>query len=233
MRAMPEEPPSSLLRSEAEAAERLLRQTPWGPVAALVCAIALRIALPQQMRVVPDWLLAALEALLIIALLFGTTGTRRLDDKVVRPLMIVTIALINAANVGSLLLLVRFLLNSGDGVTGKALVLSAVGIWATNVLVFGLWYWELDARGPAYRRANPDVIDGFLFPQMADRNRYSPGWQPAFTDYLYLSFTNSTAFSPTDAMPLTHWAKWLMTLQSLASLVTVALVAARAVNILN
>ena len=106
-------------------------------------------------------------------------------------------------------------------------------IWITNVLVFGLWYWELDRGGPVARleahRRQPD----FLFPQMTAPDATTPDWTPTFLDYLYTSFTNATAFSPTDTMPLTAWAKLLMMVQSLASLLTVSLVISRAVNILN
>ena len=105
-------------------------------------------------------------------------------------------------------------------------------IWLTNVIVFGLWYWELDRGGPATRQQASHRQPDFLFPQMSTPGS-APGWTPAFVDYLYTSFTNATAFSPTDTMPLTVWAKLLFMVQSLASLVTVAVVISRAVNILS
>jgi hypothetical protein len=115
---------------------------------------------------------------------------------------------------------------------GKPLILAAMQIWLTNVIVFGLWYWELDRGGPNARchphPRNPD----FLFPQMGTPEVAPLGWTPRFLDYLYLAFTNATAFSPTDTMPLTVLAKTLMAAQSIASLITVSVVAARAVNIL-
>jgi hypothetical protein len=101
------------------------------------------------------------------------------------------------------------------------------------VLLFGLWYWELDRGGPAARRFGPDDPPDFLFPQMNDASWSPADWKPTLVDYLYLSFTNATAFSPTDTMPLTPMAKWLMSAQALTALVTVALVVARAVNILG
>jgi hypothetical protein len=107
-----------------------------------------------------------------------------------------------------------------------------VPIWLTNVIVFGLWYWELDRGGVAARLRQNHRRPDFLFPQMSTPGS-APGWTPDFMDYLYTSFTNATAFSPTDTMPLTAWAKLLMMVQSLASLRTVALVISRAVNILS
>jgi hypothetical protein len=101
------------------------------------------------------------------------------------------------------------------------------------VIVFGLWYWELDRGGPSARHDPHHREPDFLFPQMATPGAARPDWAPGFLDYLYVSFTNATAFSPTDTMPLTPLAKGLMGVQSAASLLTVALVAARAVNILS
>jgi uncharacterized membrane protein len=141
------------------------------------------------------------------------------------------VALITVANVVSLAELLHALLY-GSKAGGRPLVYASVPIWLTNVIVFGLWYWELDRGGPATRQLIRHRGPDFLFPQMSTPG-CSPGWTPSFLDYLYTSFTNATAFSPTDTMPLTDWAKLLMMLQSLASLVTVAVVVSRAVNILS
>jgi hypothetical protein len=110
--------------------------------------------------------------------------------------------------------------------------LSGVVLWCTNVLLFGLWYWEVDRGGPSARLRNERDVPDFMFPQMISPQWAPPNWMPQLIDYLYLSLTNATAFSPTDTMPMTPTAKWLMSAQSLASLVTVGLVVARAVNIL-
>jgi hypothetical protein len=142
------------------------------------------------------------------------------------------IAVVNAANVASLVLLVNSLLNGGAS-GGTLLVFAAMQIWLTNVIVFGLWYWELDRGGPSARCHEQHREPDFLFPQMTLPAAAPADWTPRFLDYLYVAFTNATAFSPTDTMPLTMWAKILMAVQSLASLLTVALVAARAVNILQ
>jgi hypothetical protein len=118
-------------------------------------------------------------------------------------------------------------------ISGRTLIISAIEIYLTNVIVFGLWYWELDGRGPAARlRANEPYRD-FLFPQMNSPDKAPPGWRPTFFDYLYVSLTNATAFSPTDTLPLTRKAKGLMSVQCVASLLTVALVAGRAVNVIT
>ncbi len=110
---------------------------------------------------------------------------------------------------------------------------SAFAVWGTFVIAFSLWYWELDGGGPVSRHQNTEPNHDFLFPQQASPDVFTAPWLPNFVDYLYTSFTNCTAFSPTDTMPLTTWAKLLMMVQSASAFVTVALVAARAVNILS
>jgi uncharacterized membrane protein len=130
----------------------------------------------------------------------------------------------------STILLVHLIL-SGGKVTATRILASGAAIWITNVIVYALWYWEFDRGGPVERALSPSHTPDFLFPQMGDP-RLDPDWHATFVDYLYVSFTNAMAFSPTDTMPLTRWAKMLMLAQSGVSLVTVGLVAARAVNIL-
>ena len=106
-------------------------------------------------------------------------------------------------------------------------------LWATNVLLFAVWYWEMDRGGPVARYLDRDVFPDFQFPQMENPKLAPPGWRPGFLDYLYTSLTNATAFSPTDTMPLTQTAKVVMGVQGVAALLTVGLVVARAVNILS
>jgi uncharacterized membrane protein len=115
---------------------------------------------------------------------------------------------------------------------GHQLILPAVVIWLTNVVVFALWFWEIDRGGPDRRARDPDAPADFWFPHMSEPAAH-PGWAPNFVDYLYLSYTNSTALSPTDTMPMTTRVKLLMMGQSITSLITVLLVASRAVNILH
>ena len=114
-----------------------------------------------------------------------------------------------------------------------SLLITGGAIWLTNVIVFSLWYWEFDRGGPVARALATNPYPDFQFPQMVSPEMAPPHWEPQFADYLYLAFTNAAAFSPTDVMPLSRWAKLAMTLQSAISIVTVALVVARAVNILQ
>jgi len=166
-----------------------------------------------------------------VVLLIVSPGHISKEQSRLRLLGVGLIALITVANVVSLIELIHALLY-GTKAGGRPLVYASVPIWLTNVIVFGLWYWELDRGGPAARQLPGHRRPDFLFPQMSTPGS-APGWVPRFLDYLYTSFTNATAFSPTDTMPLTVWSKLLMMLQSLASLVTVAVVVSRAVNILS
>jgi uncharacterized membrane protein len=139
--------------------------------------------------------------------------------------------MVAVANFVSLELLVHFLLKGGKA-NGHELILSSVVIWLTNVAVFALWFWQLDRGGPDRRARGEEATVDFQFPQMTEPET-AAGWRPTFVDYLYVSFTNSTAFSPTDTMPLTARAKLSMMAQAMISIITVLLVAARAVNILQ
>ena len=140
------------------------------------------------------------------------------------------LACVSAANALALVALIGSLL-SGQEKSGPELLLKAVTVWGTNVMAFGLWFWGFDRGGPIRRReADPPPPD-FQFPQLENPQLAQPDWYPRLLDYVYISFTNSIAFSPTDAMPLTRWAKLLMLAESAISAVTVLLVAARSVNI--
>ena len=141
------------------------------------------------------------------------------------------IALITVANGISIVLLVHLLVN-GAHTQANLLLRAGIHLWVTNVLVFALWFWQLDGGGPLARRLHPGYVPDFLYPQqLLDEPELR--WQPTFVDYLYVAFTNATAFSPTDAMPLTKWAKVLMMVESAASLLLAIMVVARAVNILH
>jgi hypothetical protein len=212
--------------------QRLARRDPfWQAQLTAIAAIALYLALPEKLTVGPTWLLPTLEGLLVVGLIVAMPNPAMQYSPWRRHFAIALIGLVSAANLASLLLLVHYLLKGGKA-GGHALILSGVVLWVTNVLLFALWYWELDRGGPVARVLDKTALPDFLFPQMSD-SRWAPdGWSPGFVDYLYVSFTNATAFSPTDAMPLSQPAKLLMTVQALASLLTIGLVVARAVNIL-
>src|SRR5580658_6562388 len=205
----------------------------WPAQVATLTAIALQLVLPGRLiqGLGNRALIPALEGVLLLVLLVTNPGRISKEEMRLRFVGVGLIALVTAVNMVSLVELIHALLY-GSRAGGRALVYASLPIWLTNVIVFGLWYWELDRGGPAARQLSTHRAPDFLFPQMSTPGA-SPGWAPDFLDYLYTSFTNATAFSPTDTMPLTAWAKLLMMLQSLASLVTVAVVISRAVNILS
>jgi uncharacterized membrane protein len=226
-------PPRRSEPVELEALEAVYRDLPiWGPLAVVAIAIALDVLLPNKLRLGPRWLLPGLEALLLAGLALASPNRRARHYKRRRAVVLTLIALVSATNAVSLILLVHYLVSGGHE-TGKDLIYSGALLWVNNVLIFGLWYWELDRGGPVDRMQQTSEAPDFLFVQMSSPEVAPKGWIPSLGDYLYLSFTNSTAFSPTDTMPLTPMAKSLMTGQSLVALVTVGLVVARAVNILG
>jgi uncharacterized membrane protein len=204
----------------------------WEPQLVVACAIALQLSLSEDVTVGPSWLFPALEGAVLIGLTIVSPHPNVRNSPNRRRVAIGMIGLVSAANIASLVLLSHKLLHGGNA-NGHALILSGVVLWCTNVLLFGLWYWEVDRGGPASRETGEWSFPDFMFVQM-DKTQFAPkNWRPQLVDYLYLSFTNATAFSPTDTMPLTPVAKWMMSGQALASLVTVGLVVARAVNILS
>jgi hypothetical protein len=153
-----------------------------------------------------------------------------------RPLRMASLALtaiLSLANAWSAALLVIGLVAGREGEDAAALLSTGAAIWLTNIIAFALWYWQLDRGGPAARAHARRQLPDFQFVQMQTPDLGHPDWEPGFVDYLYLSFTNATAFSPTDTMPLSRWAKLTMLTQSLVSLATIGLVIARAVNILK
>lgn len=196
----------------------------WHVQLAVVVAILLQVSINHHLAIGPKYLTAAIEILLLIALTVVKPGDRSRRLRLRRLLAVLLIALVSIANVASLVLVLHALLFGGE-VSGRELLTSGVAIYLTNIIIFGLWYWELDS-------SNNGEWD-FLFPQMTTEvSDREPRWKPTFFDYLYVAITNGAAFSPTDAMPLKHRTKFLMTTQSLISLATVVLVTARAVNIL-
>jgi hypothetical protein len=203
----------------------------WPASLAVIAALLLYMTLPGGLTIGPGWVIPALEAALLIPLTVRAPYRHREEARLVRLASLLLIALVNLAGVASLVLLVRLVL-SGGPVDGRQLVFSGVQIWVTLIIVFALWFWEVDRGGPRIRGYSDEGRPDFLFPQMASHELGQTGWMPRFVDYLYLSFTNATAFSPTDTMPLTPRAKGLMLVEALASITTIVMVAGRAVNIL-
>jgi len=203
----------------------------WPAQLTVLAAIVLQLALPQRLTAGPTWLLPAIETVLLVGLSLATPRKLAHEHTGRRRTALAITALVSAANVFSLVALTHFLLHHHVS-NGRELIGAGVLIWLTNFLIFALWYWELDRGGPGLRAAGHDGPPDFLFPQMSDDRIEPSGWRPRFIDYLYVSLTNATAFSPTDTMPLTPMAKSIMGLQSVVSLVTVGLIVSRAVNIL-
>ena len=199
----------------------------------VLAAIALEASLPDRVAHGQRWATAAVAVLLLVGIL--AANPRRLDRRsmTLRGFMLMLVALLSAGNMASGARLIIDLVN-GEGIRdpGK-LLLTGASIWLTNVIVFALWYWEFDRGGPVARALAPRPHADFLFPQMVSPEVAPTDWKAGFTDYFYTSFTNATAFSPTDVMPLSHWAKLTMLVQSAMSLLLAALVIARAVNILK
>ncbi len=201
--------------------------------AAIVVAVLLQLTVPNKYGLHPRWLLPALE-LVLLAVLTALNPVRLTRatpvGKYASLLVVAVITLDNAFSAAFL---------DYDIVTGKAsqdatgLLTSGAAIYLTNIIAFGLWFWEIDRGGPFARARATSPHPDFLFPQMSSPDVAHPDWEPRFVDYLYVSFTNAVAFSPTDTMPLTRRAKALMALQSLVALSTIGLVIARAVNVLK
>jgi hypothetical protein len=209
----------------------------WPVTITTAVAIALQVAVPDKLVLVsPSWILPAAQGALLLVLV--TANPRRINRQsmAMRWLSLVLGALLTLANVWSVARLAVGITQGTGTISrnpGQLLITGAV-IWLTNVVVFGLWYWEFDRGGPVARALNiGNRYPDFKFPQMVSPpEMVPPDWEPAFVDYVYLAFTNAAAFSPTDVMPMSRWAKVAMTVQSLISIVTVALVVSRAVNIL-
>ena len=213
-----------------------LGESPLWPAAAIVGAAGLYADLPSKFILgshagtfgVIRWVVPALTLLVLASL----AAIRPRGPLTRRRLAIGTIGIVSAANALSIGLLVHLLIN-GAQATASTLLRAAVHMWIVNVLLFALWFWQLDGGGPVARPTCAPAARDFLFPQQQEPEFADAGWRPLFLDYFYLSFTNATAFSPTDTMPLSRWAKMLMLVQSAISLALAVMVVARAVNILH
>jgi uncharacterized membrane protein len=206
----------------------------WPASLAVVAVLILQLLVPTQITGLPRWLMPTLGLLLLLPLVWMNPFHLRRDEPWLRWVELVLLAVLVLANAFYLAGLIYFL-NHGAANQGTVLVKGAVLIWVTNVVAFAVWYWEVDRGGP-FARAPEHEREAeradLLFPQMTVDLEGWKGWLPGFTDYLFVSFTAATAFSPTDTMPLTSRVKTLMGIQSGVSLLTVAVIAARAVNVL-
>jgi hypothetical protein len=206
----------------------------WPASLAVLVVLALQLTVPAQVMTLPRWLLPAFGVALLVPLVWMNPFHLRRDEPWLRWVELVLLGGLVLVNGVYLAGLIDYL-TSGDATDGTVLVKAALLIWVTNVVAFAVWYWEVDRGGPFARAPEHEhevERADLLFPQMTAE---IPGWEkwlPGFTDYLFVAFTAATAFSPTDTMPLSARVKALMTVQSAISLLTIAVVAARAVNVL-
>ena len=205
----------------------------WPMAGAIVAAMVLTLLLPESVRLGPQWVLPTIEGLLLVAVI---TAEPRSVTRRARELRVLSIGLVSVLVIGAMwatVVLIDHLIHGGPETNSAGALLEAGSIvWVSNNIAFALLYWELDGGGAAQRAYRPPAHPDLAFPQQLQRIG-PPGWQPRFIDYLYLSFTNSTAFSPTDVMPLVPWAKVTMAVQAVVSLGILSLVIARAVNIFS
>ena len=214
---------------------------------AVVAAVGLYALLPSALLLGPRFIVPILEALLFVPLVMANPRRMTRQNTALRRTSIGLVLVIAAANGSALVLLVSQLVGGRGGDAGQArqLLLAAAQIWLTNILVFALAYWELDRGGPVSRTQTPRPklpTADFRFPQdedhdaideVARRSAAKSGWAPGFIDYLYVSVTNSSAFSPTDTMPLSPRVKILMSIESVSALMLSVLVIARGVSLLQ
>ena len=211
---------------------RTVAESRWPVTLTVIAAVVLQGLLPERLALHPVELIPVLEIALFIGLLIANPVRFERRSAMVRAGSIVLIFLVTLANAWSAVRLVVAIVD-GHGYGTPAQLLAAGGtIWATNVIAFSLWYWEFDRGGPVHRSLGKYPHPDLLFPQMSSPELAPPDWETRFVDYLYLSFTNAAAFSPTDVMPLARWAKLTMLLQSAVSLALGLLVIARAINVL-
>jgi hypothetical protein len=204
----------------------------WPMVGAVVAALVLTYLLPAELRLGPSWLLPLIEGLLLLALIAGDPGAITRRSGLLRGLSIGLVSVLVFNAMWATVALISDLINGGKETNSASDLLAAGSIvWVSNNIAFALLYWELDSGGAAARAHQLQRRIDLAFPQELNPQVAPAGWRPRLIDYLYLGFTNATAFSPTDVMPLVPWAKIAMATQSLISLAILGLVVARAVNV--
>jgi uncharacterized membrane protein len=219
-------------REHQPAPDEIVGESRWPMAGAVLAAIALTTLLPNTARLGFQWVLPLIEGVLLVAVIATDPGKINRRSRRLRTLSIVLVAVLVLAALWATAQLTDDLI-AGGGVTDSASDLLSAGtiVWVSNNIAFALLYWELDGGGAAARAHHLPTHADFAFPQQLSPQIAPPNWRPRFIDYLYLGFTNATAFSPTDVMPLAPWAKIAMAVQSLVSLVILGLVIARAVNV--
>jgi hypothetical protein len=201
---------------------------------AIVAAMVLTVLLPDDIRLGPAWVLPSIEAVLLVAVIAADPRSVTRRARELRAVSIGLVSVLVAGALWSTALLIDELIHGGAETNSAGDLLEAgTVVWVSNNIAFALLYWELDGGGAAQRAHRAPVYPDLAFPQQLNPRIGPPGWQPRFVDYLYLSFTNATAFSPTDVMPLVPWAKLAMAVQAVVSLGILGLVIARAVNVFS
>ena len=221
--------------SKVEVARTGIGTEKWWPLlGALAVAIIVPLLLPSRFSLGPDWIVPAVITLLLMAIVVADRAGSDRRPAVIRALSVALVVVLVAEAAGVTVRLVLDLVQGGPETNSATDLLSVgFGVWLYTILAFAFLYWVLDGGGPDARLWAPPEYPDLAFPEQLNPVVAVPGWRPQFFDYLYLGFTNSTAFSPTDVMPLAHWAKAAMTLQAASSLAVLGLVIARAVNILQ
>jgi len=203
-------------------------------IGAVIAASAVTFYLPDGLRLAPSWVLPVVEGALVVTLVIADPG--RIDNRA-RPVRVVSLVLVGVlalSAIWSTVQLIDDLTHGGkETSSASALLQNGTSVWASTIVAFALVYFEVDGGGPAARAHLTPTYPGLAFAQHMSPDLAPPGWCPRFGDYLYLALTNSTAFSPTDVMPMAHWSKATMAVQSLASLAIIGLVLARGVNVLT
>jgi hypothetical protein len=204
----------------------------WPMATAVLAATILYVGMPHRGRVPGWWVFPVVQLVLLGLLIAEDPG--RIDRRSValHRLMLALLVVMTVGTVLGVVVLAYDILAAAEGVTATVLLGRGAAIWLANVIIFSLWYWQVDRGGPAERAAGSAVPPSFAFPENATPELAPAGWRPAYPDYLYLAYTNATAFSPTDTLPVRRWAKLTMMVQSTLSLVIAILVLARAINIL-
>ncbi len=211
---------------------RLDRAPLWEAIAGMLVVGVLYAFLPEKLSIGPGWLLLVVEAVFLVPLILTVMTRSGLLHKAIRPLIFTLLALLTLAVASGIILLIITLPSDKLGVT---LLRAAVLLWCANIVVFGLWYWQLDGGGPVKRFLSNHQAADFMFPQQAQTatTGNKTDWAPRFVDYLFLSFTGATALSPADTFPLSRPAKALMMVEAVLSMTIVVLLAGRAVNIVG
>ena len=219
--------------NDAPPGARLTPERRWPMATAVLVAIVLQVITPHAGRLRFWWMFPVLEVAALVAVIVRDPG--RIDRRTLaaRRTTLVLIGLLTVGTLGSLVVLALDVVDTSySNVGATALLGRGAALWVTNVVVFSLWFWEVDRGGAAERAAASNIPPSFGFPEEAMPELVPEGWMPRYPDYLFLSFTNATAFSPTDTLPVRVWAKMTMMVESVISLITAILVIARAINVL-